>query len=173
MSSHTIDIHMRTDAKNLVTTASSTALPTQKGTSHMINNLRRESLSGNIHDLAHVSSEDCLSDCLTKAYTGKLDEALRRAVSDGVIRNVDLHKPFRGSQSSIDENPITVTKNIMMDKSGNGGPSHEDTPQCTVGDAAHGDPRVLLLRGQIEFLWVLSGLITVLLQRKSKHPSTK
>ena len=57
---------MRTDANNLVTTASTTHLPEQKGTIHMISMLRQESCSGSISDLAHVRTEFCLSDCLTK-----------------------------------------------------------------------------------------------------------
>jgi len=55
-------IHMRTDANNLVTAASTTHLPEQKETIHMIQMLRKESCSGQIDDLAHVRTEDCLSD---------------------------------------------------------------------------------------------------------------
>ena len=87
------DIHMRTDANNLVTTASTTHLPEQKETIHMINQLRTEACSGSIHDLAHVVSADCLSDCLTKA-SAKPD-ALVKAVDTGVLPNVDRHPPFR------------------------------------------------------------------------------
>ena len=47
-------IHMRTDANNLMTTASTTHLPEQKETIHMINQLRTEACSGSTHDLAHV-----------------------------------------------------------------------------------------------------------------------
>ena len=36
------DIHMRTDAKNLVTTARTIHLPEQKETVHMISMLRKE-----------------------------------------------------------------------------------------------------------------------------------
>ena len=50
------DIHMRTDAKNLVTTASTTHLPEQKETIHMISMMRKEACSGNIADMAHVAS---------------------------------------------------------------------------------------------------------------------
>ena len=42
------EIHMRTDANNLVTTASTTHLPDQKETVHMIQNLRQEACSGNM-----------------------------------------------------------------------------------------------------------------------------
>ena len=61
------DIHMRTDANNRVSTASSTRLPEQKDTIHMIQMLRKEACSGGIIDLAHVRTEFCLADCLTKA----------------------------------------------------------------------------------------------------------
>ena len=55
------ELHMRTDAYNLVTTAQTTHLPEQKETIHYINQLRHEALSGSIDDLAHVVSSDCLS----------------------------------------------------------------------------------------------------------------
>ena len=48
------NIHMRTYAKNLETTARTIQLPEQKETTHMISMLRKEACSGNIHDLAHV-----------------------------------------------------------------------------------------------------------------------
>ena len=54
VSGQSAPIHMRTDARNLVTTASTTHLPEQKETIHMIQMLRKEARSGTIHDLAHV-----------------------------------------------------------------------------------------------------------------------
>ena len=60
------ELHIRTDANNLVTTASTTHLPEQKETIHMINQLRTEACSGQMEDLAHVVTTDCLSDALTK-----------------------------------------------------------------------------------------------------------
>ena len=60
------NIHMRTDAKNLVTTARTIHLPEQKRIIHM-RMLRKEACSGSIHDLAHIPTQNCLSDCLTKA----------------------------------------------------------------------------------------------------------
>ena len=48
------DVHIRTDANNLVTTASTTHQPEQKETMHLIQMLRKESNSGQMHDLAHV-----------------------------------------------------------------------------------------------------------------------
>ena len=93
MTGQIADIHMRTDANNLVTTASTTHLPEQKETIHMINQLRHEACSGSIDDLAHVVSEDCLGDPLTKA-SAKVD-ALLRTVNTGILQNVDKHPPFR------------------------------------------------------------------------------
>ena len=59
----------------------------------MINSLRHEACSGSIDDLAHVSSAECLADCLTKS-SAKPD-ALIKAVTTGTLPNVDLHPPFR------------------------------------------------------------------------------
>ena len=84
---------MRTDANNLVTTAKTTHAPEQKETIHLIQMLRKESTSGRIDDLAHVTSEDCLSDCLTK-HSAKPD-ALIQAVETGNLKNIDMHPPFR------------------------------------------------------------------------------
>ena len=93
MSGSAVELHMRTDANNLVTTASTTHLPEQKETIHMINQLRHESCSGAIDDLAHVVSEDCLSDCLTK-HSAK-PTALIKAVNEDLLPNVDKHPSFR------------------------------------------------------------------------------
>ena len=87
------EIHMRTDANNLVTTASTTHLPEQRETIHMINQLRHEACSGAIDDLAHVVSDDCMADCLTKASAKP--NALIKTVETGNILNVDKHPPFR------------------------------------------------------------------------------
>ena len=87
------EIHLRTDANNLVTTAQTTHSPEQKETIHLIQMLRKESNSGAIDDLAHVTSENCLSDPLTK-HSAKAD-MLIRAVETGILKNVDVHPPFR------------------------------------------------------------------------------
>ena len=50
-------IHMRTDANNLVTTASTAHVPEQQETIHMIQMLRKEACSGAIADLSHVRTE--------------------------------------------------------------------------------------------------------------------
>ena len=55
--------------------------------------LRKESNSGQMHDLAHVRSEDCLADSLTK-HSAKADELIK-AVLTGNLLNVDAHPPFR------------------------------------------------------------------------------
>ena len=64
-------IHMRTDAKNLITTASTIHLPELKETIHMIPMLRKEACSENIHDLAHIPTQTCVADCLTKESISK------------------------------------------------------------------------------------------------------
>ena len=87
------DVHIRTDANNLVTAASTTHQPEQKETMHLIQMLRKESNSRQTHDLAHVRSEDCLADSLTK-HLGKADELIK-AVLTGNLLNVDAHPPFR------------------------------------------------------------------------------
>ena len=53
------EIHMRTDANNLVATASTTHAPEQQETIHMIQMLRKEACSGAIADLSHVRTEHC------------------------------------------------------------------------------------------------------------------
>ena len=93
LSAEVAEVHMRTDANNLVTTASTTHLPEQKETIHMINQLRTEAISGQIDDLAHVISVDCLADCLTKASADS--KYLIKAITTGYLPNVDKHPPFR------------------------------------------------------------------------------
>ena len=93
ISGEAADLQMRTDANNLVTTASTTHLLEQKETIHMIQMLRKESSSGSIDDLAHVRTEHCLSDCLTK--NSAKPEALQKAVSTGILKTIDEHPPFR------------------------------------------------------------------------------
>jgi len=93
MSGYAAELHMRTDANNLVTTASTTHRPEQRETIHMINQLRHEACSGSIDDLAHVVSIDCMSDCLTK--TSAKADCLLKAVFTGIVPNVDKHPPFR------------------------------------------------------------------------------
>ena len=48
MTGISIPIHLRTDAKNLVTTATTTHLPEQKETTHMISQLKHEACFGSI-----------------------------------------------------------------------------------------------------------------------------
>ena len=59
----------------------------------MITNLRREACSGAIEDLAHIVTQHCLADCLTK-HSAKADN-LVSAVATGVLPEVDRHPPFR------------------------------------------------------------------------------
>ena len=59
----------------------------------MINQIRYESCSGAIDDLAHVVSIDCLSDCLIKAPARA--DYLLKTVNTSFLPNCDKHPPFR------------------------------------------------------------------------------
>ena len=59
MTAQPIEVQLRTDANNLVTTAASTRLPEQKETIHMIQMLRQEACSG--HMILHMSSLNIVS----------------------------------------------------------------------------------------------------------------
>ena len=87
------NIHIRTDAKNLVTTARTVPLPEQKETIHMISVLRKEACPVSIHDLAHIPTQNCLADCSTKA-SAKADNLIT-AVTTGRWLDVDMHPDFR------------------------------------------------------------------------------
>ena len=92
ISGEVADIHMRTDAKNLVTTARTIHLPEQKETIHMISMLRMEACSGSIHDLAHIPTQNCVADCLTKSSA--MADNLITAVKTGRFVDVDVHPNF-------------------------------------------------------------------------------
>ena len=93
MTGEAAEIHMRTDANNLVTTSRTTHLPEQKETIHMIQMLRKEACSGNIDDLAHIVTQHMLADCLTK--DSAQPDNLIKAIETGVLVEVDKHPPFR------------------------------------------------------------------------------
>ena len=95
MTATTADIHMRTDAKNLVSTAQTTHLPQQKETIHMIQMLRHEAVQGSMQDLAHVVSTDMMADVLTKIDCVSGLRALKQAVETGILPNVDAQPNFR------------------------------------------------------------------------------
>ena len=86
------DVHIRTDASYNCIHNPSTGTE-QKETMHFIQMLRKESNSGQMHDLAHVRSEDCLADSLTK-HSAKADELIK-AVLTGNLLNADADPPFR------------------------------------------------------------------------------
>ena len=93
ISGEVADIHMTTDAKNLVTTARTIHLPEQKKTVHMISMLRKEACSGSIHDLAHIPTQNCLADCLTKA-SAKANNLIT-AVKTLRLSDVDIHPKYQ------------------------------------------------------------------------------
>ena len=92
ISGEVANIHMRTDAKNLVTTARTIRLPEQTETIHMISMLRKEACSGSFHDLALIPTPNCLADCLTKA-SAKADNLIT-AVKSGSLLDVDIDSYF-------------------------------------------------------------------------------
>ena len=100
---------MRTDANNLVTTAASTRLPEQKETIHMIQMLRQEACSGQMHDLAHVLTQYCLADPLTKKSVSPT--LLITTVQTGILREVDTHPLFR----STVQHKAFIIEHIDMD----------------------------------------------------------
>ena len=95
MSGEVAEIHMRTDTKNLVTTARTVPLPEQKETIHMISMLRNETCSGRIHDLSHISTQNCLAVCLTK-LSAKADNLIT-AVQTVRLLEVNVHPNFQDS----------------------------------------------------------------------------
>ena len=90
---HSREIHMRTDANKLVTTASTTQVPEQQETIHMIQMLGKEACSGSTADLPHVRTQWCLADCLTKKSANPQNPI--DAVRQGVLKEVGAHPPFR------------------------------------------------------------------------------
>ena len=109
MTAQPIEVHLRIDANNLVTTAASTRLPEQKETIHMIQMLRQEACSGQMHDLAHVLTQYCLADPLTKKSVSAT--LLISTVQTGILREVDTHPPFR----STVQDKAFITETIYSD----------------------------------------------------------
>ena len=64
----------------------------KRETIHMISMFRPETCSGNIHDLAHIPTQNCLADCLTEA-SAKADN-LSTAMQTGNLLDVDIHPDF-------------------------------------------------------------------------------
>ena len=93
ISSEVANLHMRTDAKNLLTAERTIHLPEQKETVHMISVLRKEACSASIHDIAHIPTQNCFADCYTKA-SAKADDLIT-AVQTGNLLDVDIHPDFR------------------------------------------------------------------------------
>ena len=85
--------HMRIDANNLVTIASTTHVPEQQETLHMMQMLRKEACPGSIAELSHIRTHWCFADCLTKKSANP--QALIDAVRQGILKEVDAHPPLR------------------------------------------------------------------------------
>ena len=84
---------MGTDAKNLVTTTRTIHLPEGNETIHMSSMSRKEACSGSINDLAHIPTQICWADCLTKA-SAKADKLIT-AVQTRKLFDVDINSDFR------------------------------------------------------------------------------
>ena len=93
ISGEVANLHMRTDATKLVTTARTIHLHEQKETIYMISMLRKDARSGSTQDFAHVPRQNCLADCLTKA-SAKADNLITAATT-GKLLDVDIHPGFR------------------------------------------------------------------------------
>ena len=93
VSGTSVPLEMRTDANNLVTTATTTHAPEQKETTHMIDVLRREAAQGAIEEFGHIVTELCLADSLTKR-SAKPDQLIK-TVNSGILEGLDVHPPFR------------------------------------------------------------------------------
>ena len=86
-------IHMRTDAKNLVTTARTIHLSETKGDNpHDFYGCEKEACSGNILDFAHIPTQHCWADCLTKA-SAKVDNLIT-ALKTRRFLDGDIHPNF-------------------------------------------------------------------------------
>ena len=79
-------IHMRT----LLHQQEQFILPKQKKTIHMVSMLRKEACSRGIHDLGHISTQNCLADCLTKA-SAKADNLITESENLEIV----IHPNFR------------------------------------------------------------------------------
>ena len=86
MSGEIASIHMKTDAKNLVTAARPIQLPDQRETIYMISMLRKEASTGSIHDLAHIPTQNCSCAFLSPEHSKDLSctEPPRRIISGDV-----------------------------------------------------------------------------------------
>ena len=93
VSGQDIPLELRTDANNLVTTARTTHAPEQKETTHMVDMLRRETSLGDISDFAHIRTELCLADALTK-NSAKPDQLIK-TVLKGILEELDHYPCFR------------------------------------------------------------------------------
>ena len=93
LSGEQVELHLRTDALNLVTTARTTHPPEQRETIHMINMMRHEAQQGSWDDFGHVPAVHCLADCLTKMAADNAH--LLAAIKTGWLKSMDLYPLFR------------------------------------------------------------------------------
>ena len=65
----------------------------------MVTSSRTEACSGKIDDLAHVTTDVQMADCLTKDKPILL-KGLQQTVNSGIIPKVDMNRPFREMMQS-------------------------------------------------------------------------
>ena len=114
MTAESAEVHLRADAINLAGIAAPTRLPEQKETIHiihMIQMLRQEACSGQMHDLAHVLTQYCHADPLTKKSVSP--SLLISTVQTGVLREVDAHPPFR---STVQHKAFSLMSSIQIQR---------------------------------------------------------
>ena len=71
--------------------------------------LRKEAQTGKINDLAHIRTEHCLADCLTKHMK---PTNLVTAVQCGILPEVDFHPPFRELRTQMAYLTRWITRNL-------------------------------------------------------------
>ena len=62
--------------------------------------LRKEAWSGSIHDLAHISTQNCLADCLTKSSV-KADNIISGVKTERLL-DVGIHPQFQNTHGAQD-----------------------------------------------------------------------
>ena len=144
LSGEVAHIHMKTDAKNQVTTARTIHFPEHKETIHITSVLRKEACSGSVHDLAHIPTKKCLADCLTNA-PAKADNLIT-GWQTGKLIDVDIHPDF--------ENPYgapgllgNLVQNIITHKRKGSLPREQTLSIFRVQTSQEGPFQVMIVGG--------------------------
>ena len=104
-----VDVHIRTDANNLVATASTTHDPEQKETMCLIQKLLGDIKGGQMHDLALVRIEDCLADSVTK-HSAKAYELSKAVLTSNLLMKApSLAAAVRNSSCCRAQPPVNAS----------------------------------------------------------------